>query len=349
MIPSFNSKNLLQGKSTDNHEQRVESSLRPLRLENFVGQDDLRNNLRIFIDAARVRSQAMDHVLLYGPPGLGKTTLAQIIAYELDVGIRMTSGAVLLHGGDLAAILTNLSAGDVLFIDEIHRLTTSVEEILYPAIEDFKLDLIIGKGPSAQSIRIDLPPYTLVGATTRSGLISRPLRERFGIPLRLDFYSTQELACILIRAAQVIGIALTQKSAMVIAERSRGTPRVAVRLLRRVHDFAVVAGIHSLDLDTADQALQRLGIDEHGLDAFDRQYLNCIECHYNGGPVGIETLSAALSEQQDVLEQVVEPFLLRKGFLKRTPRGRMLTESGYRYLGQIPPRQMFFSDENGGL
>ena len=315
----------------------AESSMRPARLDDFVGQEKLCENLRVFIAAARTRKEALDHVLLSGPPGLGKTTLAQIVARELGVGFRMTSGPVLVRAGDLAALLTNLQPHDVLFIDEIHRLNPTVEEILYPAMEDLQLDLIIGEGPAARSIRIDLPPFTLVGATTRSGRITTPLRERFGIPLRLNFYTPEELESIVSRGAGLMEIGLTPDGAAEIARRARGTPRVAGRLLRRVRDFAAVAGRTEIDAVAADAALNRLEVDREGLDAMDRRYLRCIADNYAGGPVGVETLSAALSEQRDVLEEVVEPFLIQRGLLQRTPRGRVLSPQCYTHLGLTPP------------
>lgn len=324
--------------------EQAESTIRPLSLSEFVGQRQVRENLAIFIQAARGRSEALDHVLFFGPPGLGKTTLAQIVSRELGVGFRSTSGPVIARAGDLAALLTNLQPHDVLFIDEIHRLSPAVEEILYPAMEDFQLDLIIGEGPAARSIKIDLPPFTLIGATTRSGLITRPLRERFGIPLRLQFYEPDELELIVSRAARVLGLELTPDGAAEIALRSRGTPRVAGRLLRRVRDFAAVAGGSAVDAAAADAALNRLEVDRLGLDGMDRRYLGCIAGNYAGGPVGVETLAAALGEQRDVLEEVVEPYLIQQGMLQRTPRGRMLTDGGFRYLGlsvpQIPARQL---------
>jgi len=317
----------------------AETSLRPLSLAEFVGQPQLRDNLRVFIQAARARGEALDHVLLFGPPGLGKTTLAQIVARELGVGFRATSGPVIQRAGDLAALLTNLQPRDVLFIDEIHRLSPPVEEILYPAMEDQQLDLIIGEGPSARSVRIDLPPFTLVGATTRSGLITTPLRERFGIPLRLQFYSPAELEQIVRRGAGLLDMVLDASGAAEIARRARGTPRIAGRLLRRVRDFTAVAGLTRIDVKAADAALNRLEVDALGLDAMDRRYLRCIADNYEGGPVGVETLSAALSEQRDVLEEVIEPFLIQRGLLQRTPRGRMLTAVGYRHLGLEPPQR----------
>ncbi|HXZ02733.1 MAG TPA: Holliday junction branch migration DNA helicase RuvB [Stellaceae bacterium] len=317
-------------------EDAGEASFRPTSLDEFVGQSRLRENLRVFIQAARGRSEPLDHVLLFGPPGLGKTTLAQIVAREMGVGFRATSGPVIQRAGDLAALLTNLQPRDVLFIDEIHRLTPAVEEILYPAMEDFQLDLIIGEGPAARSVRIDLPPFTLIGATTRSGLITRPLRERFGIPLRLVFYEPHELERIVGRGARVLAMELDAAGAAEIARRSRGTPRVAARLLRRVRDFAAVAGAARIDLAAADQALRRLEVDERGLDALDRRYLTCIAENYGGGPVGAETIAAALADQRDVVEEVIEPYLIQQGFVQRTPRGRMLTDLAYAYLGLKP-------------
>jgi Holliday junction DNA helicase RuvB len=310
----------------------AENSIRPLSLDEFVGQRQLRDNLGVFITAAKSRSEALDHVLFFGPPGLGKTTLAQIVARELGVGFRATSGPVIQRAGDLAAILTNLQPRDVLFIDEIHRLAPPVEEILYPAMEDFQLDLIIGEGPGARSIRIDLPPFTLVGATTRSGLITRPLRERFGIPLRLLFYEPGELSLIVGRGARVLDFDLRADGAAEIARRARGTPRVAMRLLRRIRDFAAVQGWVRVDATAADQALLRLEVDGRGLDAMDRRYLRAIAEHYGGGPVGVETMAAALGDQRDVIEEVIEPFLIQEGLLQRTPRGRMLTEGAFRHL-----------------
>ena len=313
-------------------------ALRPQRLDEFIGQVTLRSNLEVFIQAAKERKQALDHVLLFGPPGLGKTTLAQIIAKELGVGFRGTSGPVIARAGDLAALLTNLQPYDVLFIDEIHRLSPVVEEVLYPAMEDFQLDLMIGEGPAARSVRIDLPPFTLIGATTRSGLITRPLRERFGIPLRMQFYTPEELQKIISRSALKLGMSLGSDGAAEIALRARGTPRVAGRLLRRVRDFATVGGHHTIDAAAADAALMRLEVDRLGFDAMDRRYLGIIAENYGGGPVGVETLAAALSEQRDVLEEVIEPYLIQQGLLQRTPRGRMITEAGYRHLGLTAPQ-----------
>lgn len=314
-----------------------EASLRPQKLDDFVGQQTVRENLSIFIQAARSRGEALDHTIFFGPPGLGKTTLAQIVARELGVSFRATSGPVLAKAGDLAALLTNLQPQDVLFIDEIHRLHPVVEEILYPAMEDFQLDLIIGEGPAARSIRIDLPPFTLVGATTRTGLISTPLRERFGIPLRMNFYDIDDLQKIVERGARVLGMVLTGDGAREIAQRSRGTPRIAGRLLRRVRDFASVAGEESVDAASADNALNRLDVDSQGLDAMDRRFLRCMAENYGGGPVGAETMAVALAEQRDAIEEVIEPYLIQQGFVQRTSRGRMLTGQGWRYLGLEAP------------
>ncbi|HZK89978.1 MAG TPA: Holliday junction branch migration DNA helicase RuvB [Stellaceae bacterium] len=314
-----------------------DGSIRPQTLGEFVGQRQLRDNLSIFMAAAKSRDEALDHVLFSGPPGLGKTTLAQIVARELGVGFRATSGPVIQRAGDLAALLTNLQPRDILFIDEIHRLMPAVEEILYPAMEDFQLDLIIGEGPGARSVRIDLPPFTLVGATTRSGLITRPLRERFGIPLRLVFYEPAELALIVARGARVLAFALEPDGAAEIARRARGTPRVAMRLLRRIRDFAAVQGWPAVDAEAADKALSRLDVDARGLDGMDRRYLRCIAQNYGGGPVGVETMAAALGDQRDVIEEVIEPYLVQEGFVQRTPRGRMLTETAFRHLDLPAP------------
>jgi Holliday junction DNA helicase RuvB len=315
----------------------AEASLRPQTLAEFVGQQSSRENLAVFIQAASTRGEALDHVLLHGPPGLGKTTLAQIVARELGVGFRATSGPVIQRAGDLAAILTNLQPRDVLFIDEIHRLQPAIEEILYPAMEDFQLDLIIGEGPAARSVRIDLPPFTLVGATTRAGLLATPLRDRFGIPLRLVFYTPAELELIVARAARKLSFNLTAEGAGEIARRSRGTPRVAGRLLRRVRDFAAVQGQDQVDRAIADGALLRLEVDRLGLDAMDRRYLRRMAEHHGGGPVGVETLAAALAEARDTLEEVIEPYLIQEGLILRTSRGRMLGELGWKHLDMRPP------------
>ncbi|MBW4707626.1 Holliday junction branch migration DNA helicase RuvB [Roseobacter sp. YSTF-M11] len=316
----------------------TDRALRPQMLGEFVGQAEARANLRVFIQSARQRGEAMDHTLFHGPPGLGKTTLAQIMARELGVGFRMTSGPVLAKAGDLAAILTNLEARDVLFIDEIHRLNPAVEEVLYPALEDFELDLIIGEGPAARTVRIELQPFTLVGATTRMGLLTTPLRDRFGIPTRLQFYTEDELFIIVERNARKLGAPADEAGAREIARRARGTPRIAGRLLRRVVDFALVDGDGTVTRDLADMALTRLGVDHLGLDGADRRYLGLIAENYGGGPVGIETLSAALSESRDALEEVIEPFLLQQGLIQRTPRGRMLAHKGWAHLGMRPPK-----------
>ena len=317
-------------------DEELYKGLRPQSLDEFVGQRTLCQNLRVFVNAARDRQEAMDHVLLFGPPGLGKTTLAQIVAKELGVNFKPTSGPMISKAGDLAAILTNLEPRDVLFIDEIHRLNPAIEEVLYSAMEDFQLDIVIGEGPAARSVRIDLPPFTLIGATTRSGLLSTPLRDRFGIPMHLTFYDTDDLQKIVERGAKILNLSMTEGGAHEIAKRSRGTPRIAGRLLRRVRDFA---GKDTIDEKIADAALTRLEVDKQGLDAIDRRYLRCIAEKYAGGPVGADTLSAALSEERDTLEEVIEPYLMQLGLVMRTPRGRVLSPAGYKHLGLKTPTQ----------
>jgi len=321
----------------------VDAALRPKTLDEFVGQRAARENLRIFIEAARKRGEALDHVLFFGPPGLGKTTLAQIVAKEMGVGFRATSGPVIAKSGDLAALLTNLDEGDVLFVDEIHRLNPAVEEILYPAMEDRALDIMIGEGPSARSVRIDLPRFTLVGATTRQGLLTTPLRDRFGIPVRLQFYTVEELEKVVTRAAGLLGLAIAPDGATEVARRSRGTPRIAGRLLRRVRDFADFAGVDRVGAKAADAALNRLEVDALGLDAMDRRYLMMIADIYKGGPVGVETLAAGLSEPRDTIEEVIEPYLIQLGLVARTARGRCLNAPGWKHLGLNPPA----SEQNG--
>ena len=316
----------------------TDRALRPKSLREFIGQSEARSNLSVFIESARQRKDAMDHTLFFGPPGLGKTTLAQIISRELGVNFKMTSGPVLAKAGDLSAILTNLETNDVLFIDEIHRLNPIVEEILYPALEDFELDLVIGEGPAARTVRIELKPFTLVGATTRLGLLTTPLRDRFGIPIRLQYYSDDELYEIVKLNAEKLGIVADESGAIEIARRARGTPRIAGRLLRRVVDFVLVEGDGVLNKKIADHALTRLGVDNLGLDGADRNYLRLIADQYSGGPVGIETISAAISESRDALEEVIEPYLLQMGLIQRTPRGRMLANNGWRHLGMQPPK-----------
>ena len=325
-------------EALERDEDQSSGALRPQGLDEFVGQQQARANLKVFIEAARSRGEALDHTLFAGPPGLGKTTLAQILSKELGVGFRATSGPVIAKSGDLAALLTNLEPRDVLFIDEIHRLNPAVEEILYPAMEDFKLDLIIGEGPAARSVRIDLAPFTLVGATTRSGLLTTPLRDRFGIPVRLDFYTEAELDTIVRRGAKLMGMSITDDGSIEIARRSRGTPRIAGRLLRRVCDFALVEGGGNIDRAIADRALSELDVDQRGLDGMDKRYLNTIAMKFGGGPVGIETISAALAEPRDAVEDIIEPYLIQQGFIQRTPRGRILTPHAFRHLGlAVPP------------
>ncbi|MFZ4070777.1 MAG: Holliday junction branch migration DNA helicase RuvB [Caulobacterales bacterium] len=316
----------------------IDRALRPVGFDEFVGQRAAKANLKIFVDAARGRAEAMDHVLLFGPPGLGKTTMAQILSRELGVGFRATSGPVIARAGDLAALLTNLEPRDVLFIDEIHRLAPAVEEILYPAMEDYHMDIIIGEGPSARSVRIDIAPFTLVGATTRAGLLGTPLRDRFGIPIRLEFYDAEELGGIVRRAGEKLGVRMTEEGAREIARRARGTPRIAMRLLRRVRDFADAEGA-AIDLRLADAALKRLEVDGDGLDLLDRRYLTALVETYSGGPVGVETLAAALAEARDAVEDVIEPYLLQQGFIMRTPRGRMAAARAYERLGKKPPQR----------
>ena len=338
--------------SANQNDDAIVGNSRPKELSDFIGQKQVRDNLSVFIGAAQSRAEPMDHVLLHGPPGLGKTTLAEIISRELKVGFKATSGPVIAKAGDLAAILTNLQTNDVLFIDEIHRLSPIVEEILYPAVEDYKLDLVIGEGPAARSVRIDLNPFTLIGATTRAGLITTPLRDRFGILFHLQYYGTDDLQKIITRAANIVSVTLTEDGAREIARRSRGTPRIAGRLFRRVRDFATVSKLKSIDKNAADEALNRLDVDSKGLDALDRRYLGIIAKNYNGGPVGIETLSAALSEERDTIEEVVEPYLIQGGLLMRTPRGRTLAEGAYQHLGIEVPKNInqleLVANEEGG-
>ncbi|SDW16964.1 Holliday junction branch migration DNA helicase RuvB [Roseicitreum antarcticum] len=328
----------LRGDGLPEDAPEVDKALRPQTLDEFIGQAEARANLRVFIQSAKMRAEAMDHTLFYGPPGLGKTTLAQIMARELGVGFRMTSGPVLAKAGDLAAILTNLEARDVLFIDEIHRLSPAVEEVLYPALEDFQLDLVIGEGPAARTVRIELQPFTLVGATTRLGLLTTPLRDRFGIPTRLQYYTLAELELIVTRGARLLGVSAEPEGVREIARRARGTPRIAGRLLRRVVDFALVEGDGKLTHALADSSLTRLGVDHLGLDGADRRYLTLLAENYGGGPVGVETIAAALSEARDAIEEVIEPFLLQQGLIQRTPRGRMLAAKAWTHLGLDAPR-----------
>lgn len=326
--------------SADKRDEDTDASLRPRTLDDFTGQAAARANLKVFIEAAKKRGEALDHVLFVGPPGLGKTTLAQIMANELGVNFRATSGPVIAKAGDLAALLTNLEERDVLFIDEIHRLNPAVEEILYPAMEDFQLDLIIGEGPAARSVKIDLARFTLVAATTRLGLLTTPLRDRFGIPVRLNFYTAEELETIVTRGARIMGLPMSGDGAREIATRARGTPRIAGRLLRRVRDFADVAGADEVDRTVADEALSRLEVDTIGLDELDRRYLNQIARNFGGGPVGIETIAAALSEPRDAIEDIIEPYLIQQGFIQRTPRGRILTANAWGHLGLTAPADL---------
>ncbi|WP_187968589.1 Holliday junction branch migration DNA helicase RuvB [Aquibium microcysteis] len=326
--------------SSEKRGEDVDSTLRPQTLDEFVGQAAARANLKVFVEAARGRGEALDHVLFVGPPGLGKTTLAQIMAKEMGVNFRSTSGPVIAKAGDLAALLTNLEDRDVLFIDEIHRLSPAVEEILYPAMEDFQLDLIIGEGPAARSVKIDLARFTLVAATTRLGLITNPLRDRFGIPVRLNFYTVEELELIVRRGARILGLPMSDDGATEIARRARGTPRIAGRLLRRVRDFATVAGAQTVTRTIADEALLRLEVDALGLDNLDRRYLSMILRNFGGGPVGIETIAAGLSEPRDAIEDIIEPYLIQQGFIQRTPRGRVLTANAWTHMGLEPPRSM---------
>ncbi|MBO1026167.1 Holliday junction branch migration DNA helicase RuvB [Ochrobactrum sp. SD129] len=318
----------------------ADSTLRPQTLNDFVGQAAARANLKVFIEAAKVRGEALDHVLFVGPPGLGKTTLAQIMAKELGVNFRSTSGPVIAKAGDLAALLTNLEDRDVLFIDEIHRLSPAVEEILYPAMEDFQLDLIIGEGPAARSVKIDLAKFTLVAATTRLGLLTTPLRDRFGIPVRLNFYTVEELEYIVRRGARIMQMGISPDGALEVARRSRGTPRIAGRLLRRVRDFALVAGVDVIDRKIADEALSRLEVDNRGFDQLDRRYLDMIARNFGGGPVGIETIAAGLSEPRDAIEDIIEPYMIQQGFLQRTPRGRVLTALAWQHMGLAAPAEV---------
>lgn len=340
----FDFENRIVSTSYSSEDSETEVSLRPKTLEDYIGQDKVKENLKVYIDAARLRGESLDHVLLYGPPGLGKTTLSNIIATEMGVNIRVTSGPAIEKQGDLAALLTNLQEGDVLFIDEIHRLSRQVEEILYPAMEDFALDIIIGKGPSARSIRIDLPRFTLIGATTRAGQLTTPLRDRFGVVLKLELYTPEQLATIVTRSANILGIDITEEGAYEIASRSRGTPRIANRLLKRVRDFAQVKGKDVIDNEIAQFALDKLEIDELGLDSTDKRMLETIIKFYDGGPVGLETLAATIGEEAITLEDVYEPYLMQIGYLSRTPRGRCVTRLAYEHLGLKPNKSVLSKD-----
>jgi Holliday junction DNA helicase RuvB len=326
-------------------EERQDRALRPRQLKDYIGQQELRLQMEIFIQAARARKEAMDHVLIFGPPGLGKTTLANIIANELNVNIRQTSGPVLDKAGDLAALLTNLEVHDVLFIDEIHRLSPAIEEILYPAMEDYQIDIMIGEGPAARSIKLDLPPFTLVGATTRAGLLTSPLRDRFGIVQRLEFYSPEELTSIVERSAEVMKIVISTDGAQEIAQRSRGTPRIANRLLRRVRDYAEVKADGRIDVDIANKALEMLKVDNNGFDAQDRKLLKTIIDNFDGGPVGLDNIAAAISEERGTIEDVLEPYLIQQGFIMRTPRGRVVTQKAYIHLGLKVPKPSGITDD----
>lgn len=333
--------NIVKNTNKSELDAGLENSLRPLNLNDFIGQEETKHNLKVFLEAAKIRSESLDHTLFYGPPGLGKTTLSHIIANEMGVGFKSTSGPILSKAGDLAAILTNLQPNDVLFIDEIHRLHSTVEEVLYSAMEDFKLDIIIGEGPAARTIKIDLPKFTLVAATTRLGLLSNPLRDRFGIPLKLNFYRPDELSRIITRDAKILNVNIDDNAAFEIAKRSRGTARIAIRLLKRVRDFAIVANKKTIDKEIVDTSLDRLNIDKIGLDSSDIKYLTFIANNYHGGPVGIDTIAAALSEERDSIEDTIEPYLIQCGFLNKTPKGRTITDIAYEHLGIKRGNELF--------